>query len=806
MRAALKVLLLAAGVLLPGCLQPIAAGCGVDGFACCEGSTCEANLTCAPEGLCRPCGADGQSCCDARQCGLGAECRDDNLCHDCGAEGQACCRDASCGGGLRCDNATCVRPCGASCAPGELRCSATGGVDLCSYGGYPCTQWSPIIEKCPQDQACSAGVCGDLCPGACALNSGICTTEGLKVCVYDPETRCPVYQVAPPSSDLPSCLVGPCDQSICWESPLPLGGTMRAMAGSPGGQLYLLDAPGNIARGSDQTWVYDRRTYQGSQRLSAIAHCGIESKLLGVGTSGAVFRRVASEWAVENVGDASVNLHGVACHFGRFSLAVGDGGRIFVRDSNGAWRSVASPTTKTLRSVAIHFVREEAWAVGDLGTLVHCTDLEQRNGPTQCVLEGADVTTASLADVAVAGNQSDPARAEVFAVGQNGTVLRRPVGTIGIWELEAPGLLAQDLSTVDALDDGSVYIGGGFGEFASRIAAGMEFEVLRFSDQEIVGLFALDSTHLYALTSGAQVWFSATRGQSSSGPSVAWRQIGGRQPTTATLFDIDGLLSDDMYAVGEGGVVLHKTGDVWRPEAQGLATANLRSVTVVSAQEVYAVGADGVILAKRDGVWSREGAGVTSHVLFGVFNDGLNVYAVGTGGTWLEKPVGSSGSLWHRVPQAATTANLYAVAGQRSATGPGSSEVWAVGADCTVLRKQNGSFATFNLPNCSGQELFGLSMESDGEIYVVGPGGFVRHRQGGSWASAILEFANFNAVASSANTVVVVGEEGELHLFSGSAWQRLGFDLTWNSLQSVALTQDGRMFIVGSGGLIWHGN
>lgn len=65
--------------------------------------------------------------------------------------------------------------------------------------------------------------------------------------------------------------------------------------------------------------------------------------------------------------------------------------------------------------------------------------------------------------------------------------------------------------------------------------------------------------------------------------------------TTKDLYGIWGSSGGDIYVVGDGGVILHSTGDgKWQPQTSNTTTL-LRAVWGVGPTNVYAVGNGGLI-------------------------------------------------------------------------------------------------------------------------------------------------------------------------------------------------------------------
>lgn len=100
-----------------------------------------------------------------------------------------------------------------------------------------------------------------------------------------------------------------------------------------------------------------------------------------------------------------------------------------------------------------------------------------------------------------------------------------------------------------------------------------------------------------------------------------------------TFFKVWGTGTDNLYVVGEFGTIWHRTGTTWALEAASppLATGNLTTVSGCSATEVYAVGGNDVLVS--DGTtWTRAGVTLENGVNGVACASPGNVVVVGFGG------------------------------------------------------------------------------------------------------------------------------------------------------------------------------
>ncbi len=146
-------------------------------------------------------------------------------------------------------------------------------------------------------------------------------------------------------------------------------------------------------------------------------------------------------------------------------------------------------------------------------------------------------------------------------------------------------------------------------------------------------------------------------------------------PSNERLNDVWGL-GQDLFAVGEGGVILRHAKGAWTAQTSGIMT-DLNAVAGVAINDVWAVGADGVALHFDGTTWTATETGV-DEALWAVFAPAPDaVYAVGNAGVALVW----DGVAWTSLPTGVDN-NLYAIHGASD------ENVWAVGNRGMVLQYQ----------------------------------------------------------------------------------------------------------------------
>ena len=189
----------------------------------------------------------------------------------------------------------------------------------------------------------------------------------------------------------------------------------------------------------------------------------------------------------------------------------------------------------------------------------------------------------------------------------------------------------------------------------------------------------------------------------------AWTAVG--QGAGGSLYDVSGTASNDVWSVGELGIIMHWDGTGWSRQTSG-SNASLRGVYASASGNAWAVGPAGLML-HRVGNWTSVPSG-TSQNLNGIWGSGANdIWAVGEAGTMLHW----DGSSWIAA-NSGTTATL------RRIFGSSSNNVWAVGDAGNILH-YNGSGTWIRVASGTLKSLYGV-WTGGGEVWVVGSGGILR--------------------------------------------------------------------------------
>jgi len=249
-----------------------------------------------------------------------------------------------------------------------------------------------------------------------------------------------------------------------------------------------------------------------------------------------------------------------------------------------------------------------------------------------------------------------------------------------------------------------------------------------------------------------------------------------------SLYAVAGAASDDLLAVGEGGLIAHFDGQAWGAQYAG-SHATLHDVWVPATGEAWAAGDAGTLLHFTGGTWTAV-ALPTSVALrtVAVAPDGLRVVAgdwvvlVDDGTGWRSDP----GSLWGDWHDAASD-------GQR---------LWLVGDYGRVVSYESGAWTSWPGDWSTWNGVWAASPEV---AFVVGDEGALARWDGLAWAPMESgTTADLYAVSGSGpDDVTAVGDAGTVLHFDGTNWTRVDVGEALESLRGIALFEDRRGLAVG---------
>ena len=239
----------------------------------------------------------------------------------------------------------------------------------------------------------------------------------------------------------------------------------------------------------------------------------------------------------------------------------------------------------------------------------------------------------------------------------------------------------------------------------------------------------------------------------------------------------------DLYAVGEGGVILHSSGDgSWSAQTSGV-TVELDAVWGSGAADIYVVGASGTILhSTGNGTWTAQSGAPTDN-LHAVWGSGAgDVYAVGTAGTILHSH--GNWMVEHSGPTGLSLSGVW---------GASATDVYAVGESLgggsIVLHSAGDGNWTMQAITQPLIRIFGTTTD----VYAIDSQSIYRRQTDGSWMT-LHHDPMLVLYDGSASPLEVVGSA----ILSGSDWSPEWTGSQW--LLSISGS-----YAVGLGGLILRG-
>ena len=261
-----------------------------------------------------------------------------------------------------------------------------------------------------------------------------------------------------------------------------------------------------------------------------------------------------------------------------------------------------------------------------------------------------------------------------------------------------------------------------------------------------------------------------------------------RIPTPNSLADVIVFASDDVWAVGSEGTVLHFDGTVWDQdwEAMGLITGghDWQAVWGTSSTDLWIASYRGTVAHLDGSSWST----VTSVSLVG------GMWGAAADDIWI---VGSNGRTDHWDGSAWTTVTTPVTDFLYDVWGSASDDVWAVGYGGTIIH-WDGTVWT-QVVSGTGNGLWAVWGTGPSDVWAVGYWGTVLHWDGSSWADAAPAgaTASFFAVGGLADgTVVAAGSSNQgIWEWDGSSWTETPLP---RRLSVFAFARDG-----GASGALW---
>jgi hypothetical protein len=289
-------------------------------------------------------------------------------------------------------------------------------------------------------------------------------------------------------------------------------------------------------------------------------------------------------------------------------------------------------------------------------------------------------------------------------------------------------------------------------------------------------------------------------------------------PTMAGLCGVWGSSSNDVFAVGGyfgGNNIFHYDGDSWS-EMSSPTTSGLLDVWGSSSNDVFAVGSNGAILHYDGNSWSVMSSSATDSPLWGVWGSAPNdVFAVGLGSGWVAGVGYTQSTVLHYDGNSWSSMSSGATNDFSGVWGSSSNDAFAVGVNGPILHYTGDSWSEMSSPRTNG--LLDVWGSSSNDVFAVGYGGTILHYDGNSWSSmsSVTTDALWAVWGTSSDDVFAVGGYGiypqtehstgygTIVHYDGNSWSSMSSGTTIG-LGGVWGSSSNDVFAVGYGGTILH--
>jgi hypothetical protein len=418
------------------------------------------------------------------------------------------------------------------------------------------------------------------------------------------------------------------------------------------------------------------------------------------------------------------NLHAVWGSDASHVWMVGDGGQVAF--FNGSfWAKVITPTVQPLLAVW-GTSATNVFAAGGGGTILHF------NGSTWSVQSSGTGHTL--------GGLGGTGPSDVWAVGASG-ITQHYNGSTWSSVARKSGFVITSIASGTA---GSTLWAVGIGGSFLSVASG-QFTLSSQSGLPILGLYASSATDVWASTIGTMLHFNGTTWSNAYvADDDSMASVWGSGPT-------------NVFTVGPLGDIAHFTGSwstaVVNPPS---GATGYHGVFGISTNNITAVGNGGLVAHWNGSAWSfpaRTGTGNLRGVWGGVTTQ--NYYAVADDRTAYINPGGAG---WRAMGFSPANGK-----GLTSVFGNAPTNVWVGGDSGVVYRLSSGT--TLNLPAATTGTLtnfHGTWVTSPTDSYLVGDGGSVLHFDGSNWLPLAVPVSSaFRAIfGTAAQNVYVAGDNG----------------------------------------------
>lgn len=379
-------------------------------------------------------------------------------------------------------------------------------------------------------------------------------------------------------------------QAGSWQSEtVPTSVQLTAVWGAAD-EIYAVGARGTILRRKAGVWGPPEAPTLTGELLSALWGTvrGAEITVYAVGNSGTILRRDRGNWTAISSRVTQSSLAAIWVRSASELYAVGSGGAV-VRRSGSADQGTWSEPAKGLTTASLNAVtgyspsmtgEADVYAVGADGTILHKPALTWD-------IEGVALTSQELTGVAHSGGSP-------YVVGLGGVVAKK-VGPN--WTPDLPTLsgmpVTSDLYAAWTTGQGTAqvtYVVGAGGMILRRDNLGWTREASGLTTESLTALFGTNDQSLYAF---------GAKGATLKRSGGAWKLEPVKQFTGGARGSAGCVINgtSELLAVGTQGLILRRSGTDWVNEPS-LTGQPFSGIGAANANDIYAIGSGGLVLHK----------------------------------------------------------------------------------------------------------------------------------------------------------------------------------------------------------------
>lgn len=201
-------------------------------------------------------------------------------------------------------------------------------------------------------------------------------------------------------------------------------------------------------------------------------------------------------------------------------------------------------------------------------------------------------------------------------------------------------------------------------------------------------------------------------------------------PQGHTLLGVWASTMSNVWAVGEGGVVLHYDGIGWSRAPQ-VTDVNLNAVFGIANDDIWAAGETGVVIHFDGTTWSEVSTAPDSDAVVPPIRRTLRaIWGAAADDVWF---AGDNGRMFHFNGDSFSVETIPTSLGLRGLWGSTNDDVWAVGLSGTILHFDGDTWTEAASP--IGASLFAIQGLNADDIWAVGNSG-ATHWDGTTWSEA----------------------------------------------------------------------